>query len=119
GSLGRAAGLSNKAVAAREPVRPQTVGNGARFVEHGLGGLLDELRPGGPRKIDDSKVESVMCRRWRGSHPKPRSGGPTGWRGPAVSRPRWEVPLAVAAQHRGSPLPCPGRTLFMLAHALD
>ena len=59
--LGCAAGLSNKAVAAREQVTPQTVGKWRqRFVEHGLGGLLDEPRPGVPRKIDDSKVESVI-----------------------------------------------------------
>lgn len=42
------------AVAAREEVTPQTVG------QHGLDGLLDEPRPGVPRKIDDSKVESVI-----------------------------------------------------------
>ena len=60
--LGCAAGLSNKAVAAREQVTPQTVGKWRqRFVEHGLGGLLDEPRPGVPRKIDDSKVESVQA----------------------------------------------------------
>ena len=59
--LGCAAGLSNKAVAAREQMTPQTVGKWRqRFVEHGLGGLLDEPRPGVPRKIDDSKVESVI-----------------------------------------------------------
>src|SRR3974390_2179902 len=59
--LGCAAGLSNKAGAARERVTPQTVGKWRqRFVEHGLGGLLDEPRPGVPRKIDDSKVESVI-----------------------------------------------------------
>ena len=59
--LGGAAGLSNKAVAARERVTPQTVGKWRqRFVEHGLDGLLDEPRPGVPRKIDDTKVESVI-----------------------------------------------------------
>ena len=59
--LGGAAGLSNKAVAARERVTPQTVGKWRqRFVEHGLDGLLDEPRSGVPRKIDDTKVESVI-----------------------------------------------------------
>jgi hypothetical protein len=49
--LGCAAGLSNKAVAGREQVAPQTVGKWRqRFVEHGLGGLPDEPRPGVPRK---------------------------------------------------------------------
>jgi transposase len=66
--LGCAAGLSNKAVAAREQVTPQTVGKWRqRFVEHGLGGLLDEPRPGVPRKIDDSKVESVIVQTLRES----------------------------------------------------
>ena len=59
--LGCAAGLSNKAVAARERVAAQTVGKWRRrFVEHGLDGLLDEPRPGVPRAIDDAKVESVI-----------------------------------------------------------
>ena len=59
--LGCAAGLSNKAVAAHERVTPQTVGKWRRrFVEHGLDGLLDEPRPGAPRKIDDAKVENVI-----------------------------------------------------------
>src|SRR5215471_3104074 len=59
--LGCAAGLSNKAVAAHERVTPQTVGKWRRrFVEHDLDGLLDEPRPGVPRKIDDCKVESVI-----------------------------------------------------------
>ena len=59
--LGCAAGLSNKAVAAREGVTAQTVGKWRRrFVERGLDGLLDEPRPGAPRKIDDAKVEHVI-----------------------------------------------------------
>ena len=59
--LGCAAGLSNQAVAARERVTPQTVGKWRqRFIERGLDGLLDEPRPGVPRKIDDAKVESVL-----------------------------------------------------------
>src|SRR5215471_3854484 len=59
--LGCAAGQSNKAVAAHERVTPQTVGKWRRrFVEHGLDGLLDEPRPGAPRKIDDAKIENVI-----------------------------------------------------------
>src|SRR5215472_19123479 len=59
--LGCAAGLSSKAVAAHEWITPQTVGKWRRrFVEHGLDGLLDEPRPGAPRKIDDAKVENVI-----------------------------------------------------------
>jgi transposase len=56
-----AAGLSNQPAAARERVTAQTVGKWRRrFVERGLDGLLDEPRPGVPRKIDDAKVESVI-----------------------------------------------------------
>src|SRR6516165_6804638 len=59
--LSCAAGLGNKAVAAREGVTAQTVGKWRRrFVERGLDGLLDEPRPGAPRKIDDAKVENVI-----------------------------------------------------------
>ena len=59
--LGCVAGLGNKAVAAREGVTAQTVGKWRRrFVERGLDGLLDEPRPGAPRKIDDAKVENVI-----------------------------------------------------------
>jgi transposase len=59
--LGCAAGLSNKAVAARERVTAQTVGKWRRrFVACGVDGLLDEPRPGVPRRIDDAKVESVI-----------------------------------------------------------
>lgn len=59
--LGCAAGLSNKAVAARERVTEQTVGKWRRrFIARGLDGLLDEPRPGAARKIDDAKVESVI-----------------------------------------------------------
>ena len=59
--LGCASGLSNKAVAARERVTSQTVGKWRRrFLERGVDGLLDEPRPGVPRKIDDAKVESII-----------------------------------------------------------
>jgi transposase len=59
--VGCATGLSNKAVAARERVTVQTVGKWRRrFVERGVQGLLDEPRPGVPRKIDDAKVESII-----------------------------------------------------------
>ena len=59
--LGCASGLSNKAVAARERVTAQTVGKWRRrFLGRGVDGLLDEPRPGVPRKIDDAKVESII-----------------------------------------------------------
>ena len=59
--LGCASGLSNKAVAAHERVSVQTVSKWRqRFLERGVDGLLDEPRPGVPRKIDDAKVESII-----------------------------------------------------------
>ena len=59
--LGCASGLSNKAVAARERVTAQTVGKWRRrFLGRGVDGLLDEPRPGVPRKIDDAKVASII-----------------------------------------------------------
>src|SRR5215831_15024161 len=33
-----------------------------RFVEHGVDGLLDEPRPGQPRKISDADIEKVITR---------------------------------------------------------
>jgi len=58
-ALGCAAGLSNKAVAARERVTAETVGKWRGcFIERGL----DEPRPGAPRTIDDAKVEGVIMR---------------------------------------------------------
>jgi hypothetical protein len=62
-----AAGLRDKAVA-RERVSVQTVGKWrGRFAERGRDGLLDEPRPGVPRKIDDAKVKSVVSTEFRRS----------------------------------------------------
>jgi transposase len=56
-------GLSNSTVAAQLRVTPQTVGKWrSRYVERGLGGLLDEPRPGAPRRITDDQVESVVVK---------------------------------------------------------
>ena len=56
-------GADNKAVAVRQRVRPQTVSKWrARFVEHGLDGLLDAPRSGAPRTIDDARVDAVIAR---------------------------------------------------------
>jgi transposase len=61
--LACAEGQSNTAVAERERVTAQTVGKWRRrFVERGLDGLVDEPRPGQPRKITDEKVEEVIVR---------------------------------------------------------
>jgi transposase len=59
--LGCAEGKANKQVAAELGVWPQTVGTWRRrFVESRLDGLVDEPRPGAPRKITDEQIEAVV-----------------------------------------------------------
>ncbi|WP_218130056.1 helix-turn-helix domain-containing protein, partial [Pseudonocardia oroxyli] len=59
--LAAAEGESNKAIAARLGCHAVTVGKWrARFAKVGLDGLLDEPRPGAPRKITDDQVEAVV-----------------------------------------------------------
>ena len=54
-------GLDNKSVATRLKVTMPTVGKWRkRFLEKRLDGLLDEPRPGAPRKISDADVERVV-----------------------------------------------------------
>src|SRR3954447_12700440 len=61
--LGCAGGETNQTVARRERVTPQTVGKWRqRFVERRLDGLVDEPRPGQPRKITDEQVEEVIVK---------------------------------------------------------
>jgi transposase len=61
--LESASGVANTEVAARLGVTVQTVGKWRqRFVERRLAGLLDEPRPGQPRKITDQHVEDVIVR---------------------------------------------------------
>lgn len=59
--LACAEGKANKEVAVQFRVTKQMVGKWrARFVERRLDGLLDEPRPGTPRKVSDSEVEQVL-----------------------------------------------------------
>jgi len=61
--LACAEGQTNRAVAAHERVTEQTVGKWRRrFVERRLDGLVDEPRPGQPRKISDEQVEAVIVK---------------------------------------------------------
>jgi transposase len=54
-------GLTNKLVSRKLQTRSQTVGKWRRrFVEKRLDGLLDEYRPGAPRKVSDQDVERVL-----------------------------------------------------------
>src|SRR5689334_24333111 len=55
-------GRSNSEVAGRFGVTKQMVGKWrGRFVERRLEGLLDEPRPGTPRKVGDAEVERVLA----------------------------------------------------------
>ena len=95
--LGCAAGLSNKAVAARERVRVQTVGKWRRrFVERGLDGLLDEPRPGAPRTIDDAKVENVIVQTLES-----RPAGATHWSTRSMARHQRHLDLERGAHLAG------------------
>ena len=59
--LSCAAGHSNGEVAREQGVTRQMVGRWRqRFLARGVNGLLDEPRPGAPRKISDADVERVL-----------------------------------------------------------
>ena len=59
--LGCGEGKSNATVAAETGVVSRTVSKWrGRFAEQGIDGLLDEPRPGAPRKISDGDVERVI-----------------------------------------------------------
>ena len=61
--LACAAGETNKDVAERLGLSGMTVGKWRkRYLEGGLAGLHDELRPGRPRTYDDEKVAEVIKR---------------------------------------------------------
>jgi transposase len=61
--LACAAGMSNTAVAGEVGITKQTVGKWrSRFLKRRLDGLLDEPRPGTPRKVTDEEVERVLTR---------------------------------------------------------
>src|SRR4051812_45277379 len=58
--LGCAGGKSNIEVAEELGIWPQTVGKWRRrFLDRRLEGLVDEPRPGAPRKITDEQIEDV------------------------------------------------------------
>src|SRR5579863_1229548 len=60
--LGCASGRTNTEVATELKVTKQTVGKWRkRFLDKRLDGLLDEPRPGTPRKLIDSDVERVLA----------------------------------------------------------
>jgi len=54
---------SNRAIAKRLRITPQTVGKWrARFVAQGARGLKDQPRSGSPRSISDDLVEAVLVK---------------------------------------------------------
>ena len=58
-----AGGAPNTVVAERLNLTPQTVGKWRqRFLERRLDGLLDEPRPGAPRRVSDEQIERVLRR---------------------------------------------------------
>jgi len=80
--LGAAQGLPNREVARRMRVTAQTVGKWRnRFIERRLDGLLDEPRPGAPRKIGDAKLEALIAKTL---HEKPRNA--THWNSRAMAK---------------------------------
>ncbi len=53
-------GLANKEIARRQGCSQPTAGKGRqRFIDLGVDGLLDEPRPGAPRRLSDQQVEQV------------------------------------------------------------
>src|SRR3954466_7045429 len=59
--LACAEGKPNGVVARQARVRQQTVGKWrSRFLNRGLDGLLDEPRPGTPRRVSDAEVKQVL-----------------------------------------------------------
>jgi transposase len=59
--------LSNSDIARRVPATLKTVGKWRqRYLDLGLDGLLDEPRPGTPRKLNDEQVERVLTRTLEG-----------------------------------------------------
>jgi transposase len=68
-------GRSSTAIAVELGLHLQTVSKWrTRYAQHGLDGLLDEPRPGQPRKLSDAQVEAVISRTLE-SRPK----GATHW----------------------------------------
>src|SRR5271155_37077 len=56
-------GLSNTEIARRQGCSLPTAGKWRqRFLDGGVDGLLDEPRPGTPRKLGDKQIEQVLSR---------------------------------------------------------
>jgi len=83
--LGAANGEPNSMIADRVQLSQATVGKWRRrFLEHRLGGLHDELRPGKPRTIDDERVAELIHKTL---HTRPADGS-THWSVRAIAAER-------------------------------
>ena len=75
-----ATGVPNIVVAEELGVADQTVCKWrGRFIKKGVAGLLDEPRPGVPRKITDDQVEAVSSRHWSPRRGMPPTGVSVRW----------------------------------------
>jgi len=91
--LMRAAGKTNRAIAAQLGLAEATVGQWRRrFLDQGIAGLHDELRPGRPRSIGDERVARLI-RKTLGT--KPKDGTP--WSVRQIAR---ETRLSKSTGHR-------------------
>ena len=67
-----AAGLNNTTIARKLDLCNATVGQWRkRFLEHGIAGLYDELKPGAPRSISDEEIARLIRKTLK---TKPRNG---------------------------------------------
>jgi putative transposase len=86
-------GMTNQHIARRLGMANATVGKWRRrFVEHGIMGLHDELRPGRPRSIGDERVAQLVAKTLR---TRPQNG--THWSVRQIAR---ETRLAKSTVHR-------------------
>lgn len=86
-------GFSNKSISEDLKVGAHTVGKWRqRYASQGLDGLYDEPRPGGPRSIDDDKVQQVVEQTL---HSKPK--GATHWSLRSMAK---EEGIAPSSVHR-------------------
>ena len=89
-----ATGLDNTTVAKKLRMAQPTVGRWRqRFIDKGVEGLLDEPRPGTPRTIGDTQVETIVTRTLEST---PR--GATHWSTRTLAKATGVSPMSV---HRG------------------
>jgi hypothetical protein len=95
-----AEGRSNTEVARRVHVTLATVGKWRqRFLLLHLDGLLDELRPGTPRRLSDTEVNACWRALWKANRTPPRTGPRALW-------PRRPGSARAASAASGAPFRC-------------